>query len=267
MTSSQKGRPCIDAARPVDGTSPHPSKLPRNGRGVSAHGLPSGRWWLGFEEGGGGSRGARPSRAGSEDALRQPRPAAAQGLPRFAGGSSPSHLSTGAASDLQEWTLVSGPPKNQAVSALLQAPRPPPSPQWAARGGMKSRACVLRAPPGRASRELLPSVVERTRENRGSWDTAGPGRPGPQPRSEGPSLPCGSRVHTDALTLRLLLRPPLGSGLERSWQPLRHRFLCTKPHPPRTVTCHSARVQSPQGLGVPPTSLPSPQASASESQE
>lgn len=61
---------------------------------------------------------------------------------------------------------------------------------------MKSGACLLRAPPGRASRELLPSVVERTRENLGSWDTAGPGRVGPQPCSEGPSLPCGSRVHS-----------------------------------------------------------------------
>ena len=57
LVSSQKGRPCMDAARPVDGTSPHPSKLPRNGRGVSAHALPSGRWWLGVEEGGGGSGG------------------------------------------------------------------------------------------------------------------------------------------------------------------------------------------------------------------
>ena len=152
-------------------------------------------------------------------------------------------------------------------SQLPSAPGPPPPPRWAARRGLKSGACFLRAPPGRASRELLPSVVERTREHLGSWDTAGQGRAGPPPCSEGPSLPVGPGCMADTLTLRLLLRPPLEPGLGSTWQPHRHRFLCTRFRPPRYSHLSISMCPVPPGLGIPPTSLPSPPVSASGSQE
>ena len=161
LMSSQKGRPCVHAARPAHGTSP---TLPNSSRMAEVSLFTpclQGGGWLGFEEG--GSRGARPPRAGSEDTLKQPRPAAAQdcesrGLPPFAGGCSPSPLHTDRLCPLGRPLACSSgawsqcPSKSRAVPGQQSAPACQVLQAPASTGsqrGLKPGACLLRAPPGR----------------------------------------------------------------------------------------------------------------------
>lgn len=176
----------------VDGTSP-PFQTPRrNGRGVSAHGLPSREVVAGFEGrgGGGGSRGRQAVPClGSEDALRQPgllQPGAsalqAAPLPAtFHGGSLPAYRSG-------PWSQG---PQNQTVSALLQAPTPPPSPQWAARGN-GSLEPVCSGLPGGEAGQGAPSFSggENPREP-GVLGHSGAEARSSSPVLRGPAYPAG----------------------------------------------------------------------------
>lgn len=108
-------------------------------------------------------------------------------------------LPPGAASDLQEWSLVSVSAKELSSHGTTECSRPPsapgpppPAPRLDGRpAGTEVWSLFAQGSPrkaqGRVSRELFPSAVERTQDHLGSWDTAGHGRASPRPCSEGPS--------------------------------------------------------------------------------
>lgn len=145
-----------------------------------------------------GSPGLLPPRAASPGACPP-----LQEAPLLAPRPHGQALPAGAASDLQEWSLVSVSAKEPSshrtteCSRLPSAPGPPPLASTGGQWGLKSGACLLRATPGRpkggrAGSSFLrrwrePESTWGPPEGLGSWDTAGHGRASPQPCSEGPN--------------------------------------------------------------------------------